>query len=231
MAEGDDKSVWNPPSSITELFSKTSGNKFAGINRPTAGARDEIAVPDGGAPIQLYSLATPNGIKVSILLEELSDVLEDFSYDAHVINRRLRQEMMNWLFWQMAGQGPMTGNFGHFFVYAPDDNCEARDYGVARYGMETQRLCDVLERHLADGDKTWIVGEQYSLADICIFPWFNQLRTGYPHKSGIKANEFLNIPQYKKLNAWAERILEREAVKRGITVCGWTSPNPKPWKG
>jgi hypothetical protein len=54
--------------------------------------------------------------------------------------------VLNWVFWQMANQGPMTGNFGHFFVYAPADKGEARDYGAARYGMETQRLCDVLDK-------------------------------------------------------------------------------------
>lgn len=68
---------------------------------------------------------------------------------------RLKTEMMNWIFWQMAGQGPITGNFGHFFVYAPADKHEARDYGVARYGMDTLRLCDVLEKHLEG--KTYMV--------------------------------------------------------------------------
>ena len=48
---------------------------------------------------------------------------------------REKQEMYNWLFWQMAGQGPMTGNFGHFMVYAPEDQVGARDYGVMRYGV------------------------------------------------------------------------------------------------
>ena len=118
--------------------------------------------------------------------------------------------------------------FGHFFVYAPEDKIETRDYGVARYGMEVQRLCDVLERHLAD--KQWIVGGVYSLADMAIYPWFRQLQTGYPHKSGIKAAEFLNVAQYARLNEWAERIAAREPVKRGLQVCGWATPDkPKPW--
>ena len=62
---------WTPPSKIEEIFSKTDGNQFAAINAPTAGARAQVELPRGSAPIQLYSLGTPNGIKVSILLEEL----------------------------------------------------------------------------------------------------------------------------------------------------------------
>jgi GST-like protein len=62
------------------------------------------------------------------------------------------------------------------------DKIEARDYGVARYGMEVQRLCSVLENHLTT--RTYMVGEEYSIADIAIFPWFQQLRTGYHHSSG-----------------------------------------------
>ncbi len=76
----------------------------------------------------------------------------------------------------------MTGNFGHFMVYAPADKVETRDYGVARYGMEVQRLCSVLDRHLEG--RTYMVGEEYSIADIMIYPWFNQLLVGYAHPSG-----------------------------------------------
>ena len=271
---------------IEELFAATAGNQFAAINAPTSGAREEVALPEGPASFQLYSLATPNGNKVSILLEELVD-LGLLEYDAHKImigkgeqfgsgfvgvnpnskipsaidkapldggasirlfestsialyladkydkfsfksNPRLRQELLNWLFFQHGGQGPMTGNFGHFFVYAPDDKKETRDYGTARYGMDVLRITDVLEKHL-DG-KEWIVGGEYSLADIILFPWFSQLRTGYPHKSGIKANEFLGISEkFPNCNAWADRILARDAVKRGMQVCIWTSEHSKPW--
>ncbi len=74
-------SEWVPPSKIEELFAQTSGNKFASINAPTSGARTEKELPKGAAPFQLYSLATPNGMKVGIMLEELG-----IDYDAHVIN-------------------------------------------------------------------------------------------------------------------------------------------------
>ena len=284
-AEQQPPPVWTPPASITELYASTAGNQFASINAPIAGARHEAVLPDGPEPVQLYSLGTPNGNKVSILFEELEDLGIGFSYGAHLVNigkgdqfgsgfvavnpnskipacvdknggepitlfesaaimiyfaekhgqfyfsddARLRQEALQWIFWQMAGLGPITGNFGHFFVYAPDEAVAARTYGVARYGMDVQRHLSVLENNLADG-KEYLVGGVYSLADMAIFPWVHQVRTGYPHKSGIKAAEFLNVAQYPKLNQWADRILAREQVKRAITVCSWATPDkPKPW--
>lgn len=148
-----------------------------------------------------------------------------------------RARVINWLFWQMSGQGPTFGNFGHFFVYAPPNKKETRDYGVARYGMETQRLCSVLENHLkstptvgSNPHRSYIVAEEYSIADIAIFPWFNQLRTGYIHPSGISAAEFLNIEKnYPHAIEWADRIWQRDAVQRGMSVCRFDSPHPKPW--
>lgn len=279
-AEAEKPVTWKPPQKVEELFAATTGNKWASINRPTAGPREEQEVPRGQAPFQFYSLATPNGQKPAILLEELG-----IDYDAHKIrldgaqftsgfvdinpnskipaavdldgpggtpvklfesasilvylaekyqrflpsNPALKAEIMNWLFWQVGGQGPITGAcFGHFFVYAPDDKIETRDYGVARYGMEVQRLCSVLENHLAT--RTYMVGEEYTIADIAIFPWFQQLRTGYHHSTGVTAANFLSIIEnYPNVNAWADRILERPAVQRGMTVCSWVGEATKPW--
>jgi GST-like protein len=135
------------------------------------------------------------------------------------------------ILFRVGGLGPMCGNFGHFFVYAPKDKVETRDYGVARYGMEVQRLCDVLERHLKEG-RTYMVGEEYTIADMALFPWFRQLLTGYnqPAPSTITAKTFLSIEEkYPNCVAWANRISERPAVQRGIQVCGWSSPHTKPW--
>merc|ERR1711939_1018261 len=80
---------------------------------------------DGGPPLRLFE-------SVSIMVY-LADKHQKFIPPASEV--RARAECMNWLFWQMAGQGPITGNFGHFYAYAPGDAKEARDYGVARYGM------------------------------------------------------------------------------------------------
>jgi len=271
--------VWSPPAKIEALYAATDGNKFASINRPTAGPRVTQELPVGSAPIQLYSLATPNGHKVGILLEELG-----VDYDAHVINigkgdqfnsgfvdvnpnskipaavdrngpngqpinlfesaaivlyfaekynrfipsdPRKRAEVMQWIFWQMGGLGPMCGNFGHFFVYAPSDKCETRDYGTARYGMEVQRLMHVLDRHLQG--KTYLVGEEYTIADMVCFPWAHQLRSGYKEATtGNTACAFLSIDKYANVVAWCDRIAARPAVQRGLTVCNWSGVG-KPW--
>jgi GST-like protein len=92
----------------------------------------------------------------------------------------------------------MTGNFGHFMVYAPDGKVETRDYGVARYGMEAQRLCDVLDKQL-DGKK-FICGDEYTIADMMCLPWFDIIRTtGYTHPSGVGAKDFLTMERYENL--------------------------------
>eukprot|EP00041_Stephanoeca_diplocostata_P002319 m.25495 g.25495 ORF g.25495 m.25495 type:complete len:299 (+) comp13185_c1_seq1:141-1037(+) len=273
---------WQPPPTIESLFHATEGNKFAGFNRPISGALSEDPVEVGSAPIQLYSLATPNGQKVGILLEELG-----VEYDAHVIrlqgdqfkkgfvevnpNSKIpalldrdpisidgttgeirlfesgsimlylaekyqrfiprshahRAQMLNWVFWQMAGQGPMTGNYGHFFVYAPSNQVETRDYGVARYGMEVQRLCSVLDQHLNGRD--YLVGDgrgEYTIADMICLPWFHVLRYGYNHESGVQTVDFLNPSQYKNLTRWADALLLRPQVQRGLRVC---RKYGKPW--
>lgn len=125
----------------------------------------------------------------------------------------------------MSGLGPAAGAFGHFFVYAPKGQVEARDYGVYRYGMETMRLLSVLDQHLEG--RTYIVGESYTIADIVSFTWVHTLRTGERHSSGITAAQYLGLEKYKNVNAWADRILSRPAVQRGITVC--KGGIAKPW--
>jgi len=271
---------WVPPESFESLMEEQSkGNKFAGINSPTAGARTQATLPVGKAAIQYYSLGTPNGIKPAILLEELGieynahriDIMKGDQFTSGFVevnpNSKIpalvdkegpdgkpinvfesgailfylaekykkflptsasdRVQVMNWVFWQMAGQGPMAGNLGHFFVYAPNDKCETRDYGVARYGMETLRLASVLDVHLAG--KTFIVGEQYTIADIAILPWFQQLRTGYAHPSGRSVSTVLGIEtKFPNAIAWANRLLERPAVQKGIKFVYEEDTRPVP---
>lgn len=155
---------------------------------------------------------------------------QKFIFSNHKLETSLRVEMMNWLFWQMAGQGPITGSFGHFFCYAPDDKCEARDYGVSRYGMDAMRYCDQLDKHLKN--KTYMLGEEYSIVDMICFPWFQQLRQGYVNsKLNMTANEFLTIDRYENACRWADMMMEREAVRRGMIVCDWKSKKAKPWLG
>jgi GSH-dependent disulfide-bond oxidoreductase len=103
-------------------------------------------------------------------------------------------------------------------IWKTADKGAAREYALARYGMEVQRLCSVLENHLKE--RSFMVGEEYTIADIAIFPWFQQLRTGYIHSSGIAAKDFLSVEEnYPHAVQWAERILARPAVQRGMQVC------------
>lgn len=293
-AKGPDRATWKPPETIEELYGATDGNQFAGMNQPAAGPRSEEVRPEGQADIQLYSLATPNGWKVGILLEELG-----VPYDAHVVNigkgeqfsagfvgatpnskipaavdragpggeplavmesaavmlylcekfsekgflpadPRLRSECLQWLFWQTGSQGPATGNFGHFMVYAPAVQAEARDYGVARYGMEVQKLLDVLDRHLSglgdfrgdagprpEGPRSFLVGDRYTVADMACLPWVLMLRgKGYDRPGQPRAQDFLGLSKYKHVLAWADRLAQRPEVQRGMRVC---HGSPKPW--
>jgi GST-like protein len=172
---------------------------------------------EDGEPMMLFESA-------SIVLY-FADKYKKFQFEG---NPRARQEMLNWIFWQMANQGPATGNFGHFYIYGPPDKYETRDYCTARYGMEVQRLCDVLDKHLEG--KKYIVNDEYSIADMIILPWFLQLRTGYWNKfSKIAAKEFLGIDHYLNLNKWADRIILREPVQRGLLVCKTGNTLTKPW--
>ena len=167
----------------------------------------------GGAPIHVFESAS--------IMMYLAEKFGRF----YPQDPRLKAEVLNWLFWQMSGLGPMCGNFGHFMVYAPADKVEARDYGVGRYGMEVQRLLSVLDQHLAS--RTYLVGEEFTIADMASFPWVHQLLKGYKHPSGIDANGFLSVEKYTNVIAWVERIRERPAVQRGLTVC--TNGHGKPW--
>jgi glutathione S-transferase len=97
----------------------------------------------------------------------------------------------------------MQGQANHFFRYAP----EKISYGIKRYQNETKRLYSVLETRLQD--RTYLVGEKYSVADISTFTWVR-----WAPWAGIELSEF------PKLEKWAQRIEEREAVKKGLRVPG-----------
>lgn len=246
-------------------YKEGNGGKFAGINRPFAGARTERKLPVGKNSLQLYSLATPNGMKVSIMFEELLELgIKDAEYDAYLINigegdqftsgfveinpnskipalldknngkpirvfesgsillylaekfgkflptdSSQKTEVLNWLFWQM-GAGPfLGGGFGHFFAYAP----EKFEYPIDRFTMEVKRQLDLLDKELAK--KKYIAGDEYTIADIAIFPWYGLLVKGENYQG---AAEFLAVEEYKNLIRWADEIMKRPAVKRGRMV-------------
>lgn len=241
-----------------------NGGEWASINRPEAGARYDQALPVGSHPLQLYSLATPNGQKVTIMLEELlADGVTEAEYDAHLIqigegeqfssgfvavnpNSKIpalvdqsgtapvnvfesgaillylaekfdrflpkelaaRTEVMNWLFWLQGSAPYLGGGFGHFYAYAP----EKFEYPINRFAMEAKRQLDVLDKQLAR--HSFIAGEEYTIADIAIWPWYGNLVLG----KAYDAAEFLDVERYQHVLRWAKAIEQRPAVQRGRIV-------------
>jgi len=119
-----------------------------------------------------------------------------------------RTQCMSWLFWQMGSAPYLGGGFGHFYSYAP----EKFEYCIDRFSMEVKRQLDVLDKHLANND--YICGDEYSIADIAIWPWYGALALNRLYD----AAEFLDLASYQHLMRWAKQIDQRPAVKRGVMV-------------
>jgi GST-like protein len=119
-----------------------------------------------------------------------------------------RAEALSWLFWQMGSAPFLGGGFGHFYAYAP----LKIEYAIDRYAMETKRQMDVLDRRLADNE--FIGGQQYSIADMAIWPWYGGLVKGWNYNAG----EFLSVHEYKNLLRWADQLFARPGVRRGSMV-------------
>jgi GSH-dependent disulfide-bond oxidoreductase len=250
---------YTPPKVWT--WDAASGGRFASINRPVAGQTHERELPVGKHPLQLYSLGTPNGQKVTILLEELLAAGHTGAeYDAWLIsimdadqfssgfvavnpNSKIpalvdrsgpapvrvfesgailvhlaekfgaflsasgaaRAETLSWL-----GSAPfLGGGFGHFYAYAP----EKFEYPINRYAMEVKRQLDVLDRRL--GESRYIAGDDYSIADIAIWPWYGGLVRGEIYGD---AATFLDTASYRNLNRWTDELAARPGVARGRIV-------------
>ncbi len=210
--------------------------------------------------LQLYSLATPNGVKVSILLEELG-----LPYEAHLVDfgsndqlspeflslnpnnkipaildpqgpggqplalfesgailvylaekqgqflpqdPALRYQALQWLMFQMGGVGPMFGQLGFFHKFAGKDYEDKRPRD--RYVAESRRLLGVLDQHLAGRD--WMLGTEYSIADIAIWPWVNNLVGFYG------AGELVGFAEFANVQRVLQAFLARPAVQRGLKV-------------
>ncbi len=118
------------------------------------------------------------------------------------IETRAKYDVLQWLMFQMGGIGPMLGQAHHFRNYAP----EPIAYGIERYTNEAKRLYGVLDRRLAAaGD--WLAAGEYSIADIATWPWIRS-----------HANQGIELDDYPNVARWFERIGERTAVRRAITV-------------
>jgi GST-like protein len=112
---------------------------------------------------------------------------------------RAKYKVLEWLFWQMAGVGPMYGQMGHFVRYAP----EKIPYAIERYTNEAMRLAKVLDGQLA---KNEFVAGEYSIADMAILPWVR-----YP----AMRDQF---SQLKNLVRWIDQLEARPAVRRGLDL-------------
>lgn len=209
--------------------------------------------------IQLYSFPTPNGVKVSIALEEMG-----IPYEAHTVklsgdqhtreftslnpNGKIpaiidpdgphgtvielwesgaillylseksgqflpsyppaRFETMQWLMFQMGALGPMIGQYGYFAVFAGKEIEDPRPR--ERFIVECRRLLTVLEKQLEQHE--FIQGDNYTIADIAIFPWLRGARDFY------KAGDAFQMDSFTHTMSYLDRCLERPAVQRGLLV-------------
>ena len=210
--------------------------------------------------IQLYSLPTPNGVKVSIALEELG-----LPYEPHLVrfetndqltpeflslnpnnkipaildpngpggqplalfesgaillylaektgqlmpqDAAVRYQTIQWLMWQMGGVGPMFGQLGFFHKFAGKDFEDKRPRD--RYVAESKRLLGVLEQRLTG--RRWVMGEDYTIADIAIFPWVRNLVGFYG------AGELVEFDRFAQVQRTLAAFVERPAVQRGLAV-------------
>lgn len=245
------------------VWEQNNGGQFASINRPVSGAQFDKDLPVGEHPFQLYSMGTPNGVKVTAMFEELLEAGHDAEYDAWLIrigqgeqfgsgfvevnpNSKIpalvdrsgdapirlfesgsmlvhlaekfgaflpaggaaRAEVLNWVFWQMGSAPYLGGGFGHFYAYAP----EKMEYPIDRFTMEAKRQLDVLNKNLAD--RKFVAGDEFSIADIAIWPWYGQLALGRLYDAG----EFLDVASYENVVRWAKEIDARPAIQRGRMV-------------
>ncbi|MDF2370552.1 MAG: glutathione binding-like protein [Rhizobiaceae bacterium] len=119
-----------------------------------------------------------------------------------------RLECHQWLFFQMAGVGPMFGQYGHFYKFMADKISDP--YPTERYQNETKRLLAVLDQRL-DG-RQWIMGDDYTIADIATFPWVGTVRDFY------EAGEAVGLGDYTNVTAWLERCMARPASLKGKNI-------------
>jgi GST-like protein len=210
--------------------------------------------------LQLYSVPTPNGVKVSIALEEIGlpyepqaiDIGKNESWTPEFLslnpNGKIpaiidpngpggapiglfesgaillylgektgkllpadpvrRYETIQWVFFQMAFIGPMFGQVGYFHKFAGREIADKRP--LERYRDESKRLLAVLDTRL--NGRQWIMGDEYTIADISMFGWVRNLVGFYG------ARELVDFDALKHAPAWLERGLARPAVKRGLEI-------------
>jgi GST-like protein len=154
------------------------------------------APADGGAPLSVFESGA--------ILLYLADKTKRFIPS----DPRGRIVATEWLFWQMAGLGPMTGQYGHFSVYAP----EAIPYAIDRYTREAQRLLGVLDRRLAG--RAFIAGDDYTIADMACYPWIS------PYTKAP-----LDLTPFAEVRRWHAAIAARPATQRAYARAAEVNPS------
>lgn len=154
------------------------------------------APADGGAPQTVFE----SGAILLYLAEKTGQFLST--------DPRARIETLEWLFWQMAGLGPMTGQYGHFNVYAP----EKIPYAIERYTNEANRLLQVLDTHLKGRD--FIAGNAYSIADMATYPWI-----------GVYDKAPIDMTPYPEVQRWHAAIKARPATARAYAKAKTVNPD------
>ncbi len=154
------------------------------------------APADGGAPQTVFE----SGAILLYLAEKSGQFLST--------DPRTRIETLEWLFWQMAGLGPMTGQYGHFNVYAP----EKIPYAIERYTNEANRLLQVLDTHLKGRD--FIAGDAYSIADMAAYPWI-----------GVYDKAPIDMTPYPEVQRWHASIKARPATERAYAKARDVNPD------
>lgn len=210
--------------------------------------------------LQLYSLPTPNGVKVSIMLEEIG-----LPYEPHLVSFQtqdqlspeflslnpnnkipaiidphgpdgkplglfesgailqylaeksgkllpadptLKWETISWLHFQMGGVGPMFGQLGFFVKFAGKEIEDPRPR--ERYVGEAKRLLAVMDKRLTG--REWIMGSEYTIADVAILPWLRAL-TGF-----YEAGELVGIDDFPAVKSWMDRGLTRPAMVKACNI-------------
>lgn len=144
---------------------------------------------DGGEPLPVF--------ETGAILVYLADKTGRFL----PADPRGRKSVLEWLFWQVGGLGPMLGQHGHFKLYAPDRIA----YATERYRTETLRLYGVLDRQLAGHPH--VAGTDYSVADMACFPWIQTYRA-----------QGIDIAAFPHLKRWYDLLKQRPALRRGMDV-------------
>jgi glutathione S-transferase len=188
-----DQNAYSPPPVWS--WTKESGGRFANINRPVAGATHERELPVGAHPLQLYSVGTPNGVKVTVMLEELLAIGHaGAEYDA-------------WLVRINDGE-----QFGSGFVAVnPNSKIPAL---LDRSGPEPVRVFESGAILLYLAESRYLAGDDYTIADIAVWPWYGTLAKGQLYGAG----EFLQVHTYTNVLRWTDEIARRPAVRRGRVV-------------